>query len=156
MIDIRELVLGDVIQYSSVLVGLLNIVLFENIKGCDAQELSQKYYEDMIEFSKDGTAILIGAFDEDKLVGFHWGYEIQNLDHKRMHSYFVSIEPQYRGQHIGSRMYEKLEEISVRRGIYEIEAMCTASNEGAVQYHLHNDFEIERYKVVKKIKQREF
>lgn len=152
MIEIRQLKIEDVVENKEKLVKYLKMVLTENLSGCNASEMALKYYQDMVKFSEDGSAILIGAFDEENLVGFHWGYEIIYLGKKRVHSYLNAIEPQYRGNHIGSNFFRKLEEIALERNIFEIEAMCSASNETAVQYHFHNGFEIERYKVLKKLK----
>lgn len=67
-----------------------------------------------------------------------------------MHSYMNGIDKTYRCQHIGSRFFTQLEEIAKRKGINEVEAFCRASNPVAVNYHLHNGFEIESYRVVKK------
>lgn len=37
---------------------------------------AEMYYENMSKFCKDGSAILLGAFCKNVLVGFHWAYEI--------------------------------------------------------------------------------
>lgn len=34
------------------------------------------YYENISQFCKDGSAILLGAFCKNVFVGFHWAYEI--------------------------------------------------------------------------------
>lgn len=70
---------------------------------------------------------------------------------RRMHCYMVTIAHEYRGLHIGSCFYRKLEEIAREKGIDEIEALCRKVNDVAVNYHLHNGLQIEAYKVVKKI-----
>lgn len=40
---------------------------------------AEMYYENMSKFCKDGSAILLGAFCKNVLVGFHWAYEINFL-----------------------------------------------------------------------------
>lgn len=152
MIEIRLLNEPEVIENQEELKVLMDMVLSENIEGVvDIEKLSAKYVEDMKTFIKDGSAILIGAFEGKKLVGLQWGYEINNFGKRRMHSYFVVIQPKYRGQKIGNRLSEKLEEVALSKGIDTIEAMCSYKNQVAVNYHINNGFEIERLKVVKKL-----
>lgn len=154
MVDIRLLNEKDVEKYQTDLHNFMQIVLTENETMSQKKivQLADKYVEDMKAFIKDGSAILIGAFDKDKIVGFHWGYVINTINGKRVHSYFNAIYPDYRRQQIGSRFFRRLEEEAMERGIYTIEAMCKYANKGAVEYHLHNGFKIERLKVVKKLK----
>lgn len=151
MIDIRLLHYEDVVKYEKELVRYLNMVLTENIDQEVPKSLLEKYFDDMKAFTLNKSAILIGAFDGNKLIGFHWGYEVKNINERRIHSYLNAIDYDYRGQKIGSRFFRKLEEETLKRGIHIIEAMCTYANEGAVQYHLKNGFTIERLKVKKEI-----
>lgn len=152
MIEIRLLNETDVIKYEKNLIRFMTMVLTENMDQIIPEELPVKYVKDMKKFIKDGSAIIFGAFDNDKIVGFHWGYEIKNINERRIHSYHVAIEYDYRGQKIGSRFFKMFEEEALKRDIYVIEAMCTYSNKIAVNYHLHNGFEIERLKVKKLLK----
>lgn len=151
MIDIRQLTNDDVNRYDKELTEYMYMCLSENDKEIDGKLLAKKYYQDMIAFTEDGSAVILGAFDGNKLIGFHWGYVLSILGKQRMHSYFNGILPEYRGQKIGSNFFRMLEKITVERGIDTIEAMCSKSNPIAVDYHLHNGFEIEKYKVVKKL-----
>lgn len=152
MVEIRLLNENDVIEHLAELRVFMKMVLSENKEGnMDVEKLSQKYVDNMVEFTRDGSAILIGAFDDKKIVGFHWGYELDYFGERRVHSYFNAIYPEYRGQKIGSRFFRKLEEEALARDIHVIEAMCVYSNKGAVNYHLNNGFEIEKLKVFKKL-----
>lgn len=151
MIEIRELTLEDIARNEKELTWYMSMSLADNIEDIDVETLSKKYYQDMLTFTKDGSAILIGAFDGEKLVGFHWGYEFSRLGRRRIHSYFNGIDPAYRGQKIGNRFFDRLTEIARERGVHEIEAMATAKNELVVNYHLRNGFEIDRYQMVKRL-----
>lgn len=152
MIEIRLLNEEDINKYKNNLIRFMKMVLTENINQTIPEELPIKYVNDMEAFIKDGSAIILGAFDADKLIGFHWGYEVKNINERRVHSYLNAIEYDYRGQKIGSRFFRMLEEEALKRDIHIIEAMCTYSNKVAVDYHLHNGFEIERLKVKKVLK----
>lgn len=152
MVEIREMSLEEIHNHADELRKLMLMALSENLCGEDFHQLALKYYNDMLQFKQNGSAILLGAWVEKQLVGFHWGYELTVLGNKRMHSYFTAIEPDYREQKIGSNFLNRLGEIALSRGIHELEAMCTYANKAAVHYHLNNGFEIERLKVVKKLK----
>lgn len=152
MVEIREMSLEEVENHIKELRKFMFMVLSENGSGEDFHQLAIKYCNDMVQFKKDGSAILLGAWEGEYLIGFHWGYQLTVSGKRRIHSYFNAIEPDYRGQRIGSRFFRKLEEIAISKGIDEIEAMCTYANKVAVNYHLNNGFEIERVKVVKKLK----
>lgn len=152
MIDVRLLTLKEILGNEAKLEHFMYMVMSENHSYEITDEMCRKYYADMKEFIVDGSAILIGAFDGDELIGFHWGYERNTPGGKRIHSYFNAIEPNYRGQGIGKRFWKVLEQEAIKRGIYTIEAMCTYANKTAVNYHLHNGFEVERLQVVKSLK----
>jgi ribosomal protein S18 acetylase RimI-like enzyme len=147
--EIRQMNKHEVIYYEKELTELLCIVLTENIIQEVLFEHAQKYYMDLRRFSEDGSAVIIGAFEGEELIGFHWGYEVNIFNERRMHSYLNAIKKEYRGQKIGSKFFRKLEEITREYGISIIEAMVTYSNQNAVKYHFSNGFEIERIKVWK-------
>ena len=151
MVDIRVMGYEEVIKFEEELTIFLRMNLEENYPEFDVDSMTKQFYNNMVKYAEDNSAILIGAFDGNQLIGFHWGHESLFLGKRRMHSYMNAINPKYRGQHIGSDFFRKLEEISRDRGIDEIEAFCRASNPVAVNYHLHNGFEVESYKVVKKL-----
>lgn len=149
MIEIKEMSHEDVIRYEDELTKYLKMNLDENYPEIDTAEMGKSFYRNMIKYSLDGSAILLGVFSGDRLIGFHWAHESVFLGKKRMHSYMVAIDLSYRGRHIGSSLLRKLEEIALNKGITEIEAFCRATNPIAVNYHLHNGFEIENHRVVK-------
>ena len=151
MVDIREIGYVEVISYEKELTTFLKMNLEENYPEINVGDMAKQFYNNMVKYSKDNSAILIGAFDGKQLIGFHWGHESLFLGKRRMHSYMNAIDPSYRGQHIGSKFFRELEKIARERGIDEVEAFCRASNPVAVNYHLHNGFEIESYRVVKRV-----
>ena len=150
-ISIKEIGHTEVVEFEKELKSFLHMNLSENYPEYDVDELTCEFYEKMLRYSEDGSAVLLGAFDDDKMIGFHWGHEVVFLGKKRMHSYMNGINPKYRGNHIGSNFFRKLENIARERGIAEVEAFCRKANPVAVNYHLHNGFEIESYRVVKKL-----
>ena len=151
MVEIRVLEPAEIVQFSVELTELLTLVLTENIAQVVTREQIEKYYRDLVRYVDDGSAVVIGALECGRLVGFHWGYETKVFGERRMHSYLNALLVDYRGQGIGSRFFRYLESIALSKGIFLIEAMVTYSNEGAVKYHMNNGFEIERLKVLKRL-----
>lgn len=140
-----------VVQYSDEIKTYLNIVLNENMSQCVTDQIVEKYYNNIVKYLIDGSAIVIGAFDKDNLIGLHWAYETNVLNERRLHSSFDIVNEKYRGQGIGTAMFKMLEKICIERNIHIIEAMVTCANEVAMKYHEKNGFTIERVKVSKHI-----
>lgn len=70
----RDIVENDVLTQKKEILELFKL-LFATDKNREI--VSEMYYENMLEFCKDGSAILLGAFCNKILVGFHWAYEIK-------------------------------------------------------------------------------
>lgn len=152
MIQIRQLGLQEIICYKNELVKYIFICLADNIPSVK-YDYAEKYYKNMKHYIMDGSALVLGAFDDNDLIGFQWGYEVNELGAHRLHSSFVCVDPDFQGKKIGCRLMKFMEDIAKEKGVSAIEAMCSATNNNAVNYHLHNGFEIERYKVVKKLQE---
>ena len=152
MIEVRLLTYEEIEREEKKLEHFMYMVLSENLDYPITNEICEKYYYNMKTFFEDGTAVLIGAFDDGMLIGFHWGYVRNTPSGKRMHSYYNAIEPEYRGQGIAVKFWDVLDAETAKRGIEIIEAMCTYENKIAVDYHLKHGFEIERLQVVKHLR----
>ena len=139
----------DVEEYASDLKLMLQKTLEDNIEQKFPSTLAEEYVTKMPGYIDDGSAIIIGAFDEKKIVGFLWGYEVHVFDERRVHNAENHVLAEYRGKGIAKEMLEHLEEEAKKRGICILEAMCTASNQGAYNYHVKNGYKVERIKFKK-------
>lgn len=54
--------------------------------------------------SREVGGILVGAFDEDKLVGFVYGFIGQEGAHRVIHSHMLAVKPEFRNQALGYRL----------------------------------------------------
>lgn len=151
MIEIRRLKLEDVIRYKGELIKLIHLNVIENYPECDVTKIVNEFYNKMQEYSSDGSAIILGAFDDWKVVGFYWAHVSYFLGQKRMHIYLNAIDSTYRRQHIGSIFLEELQKIAKQQNIQVLEAFCRATNGSAMEYYRYNNFQIENYRIVKKI-----
>ncbi|MFQ6862927.1 MAG: GNAT family N-acetyltransferase [Beduini sp.] len=142
----------DVALYKKELINILKMILHENITQSFNKYLPEKYIDQLPKYINDKSALIIGAFDKDSLIGFHWCYYLNVFDEKRLHSYFVGILPHYRGLKIAYRMFQIIENIAKKDGVFVIEAMVTYENKQAYRYHENQGFKIERVKMKKVIK----
>ena len=69
----REIKEEDILTQKKEILELFKLLFEEDKKR---EKISEMYYENMSKFCKDGSAILLGAFCKNVLVGFHWAYEI--------------------------------------------------------------------------------
>lgn len=151
MIKIRRIGINEVIKYRTELINLIHMNIIENYPECDVKKNVDAFYEKMKEYSCDGSAILLGAFEDDIIVGFYWAHISFFLGEKRMHVYLNAVNSSYRRQGIGSAFLKELQKIAKTQNIQVLEAFCRATNDDAMEYYRHNGFEIENYRIVKKI-----
>ena len=137
-------------KYNKQLKLYLKIVLDEN-KILNNDEKLGKIIEEMKQFIEDKSAIIIGAFKEEELIGFIWGYKIIVNDKNRLHINYFIVNEKYRKQGIGTQLIEKIYEIANEIQIKEIELMVTSKNIIAVNFYKDQGFEVERIKLCKKI-----
>lgn len=74
-ISYRTIQENDILSQKKAILKLFELLFFEKEVN-ERKKISQMYYENMYNFCKDGSAILLGAFCENLLIGFHWAYEI--------------------------------------------------------------------------------
>lgn len=138
---------NDILNQKEEIIKLFELLFIDKSE----KKIIEMYYANMIEYCRDGTAILLGAFYQNTLIGFHWGYEISWGGIKRIHSYFIAVNEDYQKMSIGSQLQNNLEKIAISRGIYYIDANCEVHNKKSYEYHLKQGFEIESYRMVKNL-----
>ena len=134
MYSIKEMNNQIVNEYEKEIKEYLKETLNQNNIICDTAFVD-KTYKDMKDFIEDESAIIICAFDNDKLLGFIWGYEREVNENKRIHINYFIVNSNYRKQGIGKRLIEKIYKIAKNRNIAKIELMVTAQNKEAVDFY---------------------
>lgn len=150
MYSIKEMNNQIVNEYEKEIKEYLKETLNQNNIICDTAFVD-KTYKDMKDFIEDESAIIICAFDNDKLLGFIWGYEREVNENKRIHINYFIVNSNYRKQGIGKRLIEKIYKIAKNRNIAKIELMVTAQNKEAVDFYKKQNFNIERIVLCKDI-----
>ena len=148
----KILSVSDVYANFNDLLKLMDIVLMENISQCFDENISREYLNKLPKYIEENNAFVIGAYNQDKLIGFHWCYYTKIFGEKRVHSNFVCVLPNYKGCGIAHEMMKMIEKISIENNVNIIEAMVTYDNKVALRYHEKNGFQIERLKMRKVLK----
>lgn len=104
-----------------------------------------RIYNNMNEFTKDNTAIIIGALDDNRLIGFVWGY-IKKENIKIAHVNYFFIKDNYRSQGIGEILIKKLQEKLSLINVKEIELLVDIVNERAIKFYTKQGFSIKEKK----------
>jgi len=123
-----------------------------NLPGVeDPAELAGTGYDDMVRFHQDGSAVLIGAFEESVVVGLLWAYRRDVLGERRIHIGHVIVESTARSNGIGARLLRRLEDVATAEGIKSLELMTTIANEKAIGFYEANGFVAARVQLEKKL-----
>lgn len=151
-IKYKFLTVDDINRNYNYLLDLLNMIFKENISQDFNDNLVEIYIKSLPQYINDGSAIVIGAFDNNQLIGFHWCYYLDVFGERRVHSYFVGINSKYQGKGIASKMLREIENIAKSNGVFIIESMVTYNNKNALAFHQNKGFEIERLKMKRILK----
>lgn len=111
----------------------------------------KKIYNNMINYIEDGSAIIIGAFEEKKLTGFIWAYKVLVNNETRFHINYFIVNEKNRNSGIGKKLMDEICVIAKENNIKKIELMVTTKNEGAINFYKKQNFEVERIKLCKEI-----
>lgn len=142
---IRKIEVQDVENNERELKHLLEEVLEMKFGKCESKIL--EVYNNMIIFIEDGSAILIGAFEGDKIIGFIWAYLIRENTY---HINYFAVDKNNRSLGIGQKLLDKLYEIAKQNNIKNIELLVEVNNEKAIEKYKNNDFK-EKYIKMEKI-----
>lgn len=112
------------------------------------------------QYMNEGKAYPYGAFWNDELIGFLWGYIIDGPHEKVFHIAYIATDPDYRNIGVGSALLKKVEmEALTLEGVFAIELIVGFKNENAIHFYENHLFDLDRYiyrrRVNKDIKDKE-
>lgn len=137
-------------KYSDNIKEYLKEVLFQN-NIYNTSETIEQIYCDMLKYIQDGSAIVIGAIEEEKLLGFIWAYKRIVNKERRLHINYFIVNKSNRKQGIGKRLINEIYKYAQKDEIKKIELMVTAQNESAVEFYKNQGFYTERINLCKEI-----
>ncbi len=145
---IRRLNCNDIEDNEKVLKEYIEDLRKEYYNG-DINEEVDRIYNNMKNFTTDGTAIILGLYILEELQGFIWGYK-ENDD--TIHVNYFYVRDEYRKFGFGKKLLANLEKV-VRKNI---ELNVDKNNVNAYRFYLKSGFEkIEEndknFKMIKKV-----
>lgn len=114
-------------------------------------QITEKDIQDINDYLKDGSAILLGAFIEGVLVGFLWSYKHHYHEEVRLHINEIVVEKEFRGRGIAKQLLKKAEHTAKELKVNAIDLMVTEGNTGALNLYERFDFVTERRYMKKNI-----
>ena len=123
-------------------------VLEENFNG-DLTYEANKSIENMEKFINDESAYIIGAFEEEKLIGFIWAYKKLFNRKEKIHISYLFVDSNFRRQGIASKLFKCIVEYAHKNNIKELELMVTNDNKNAINFYEKLGFSIERLNLCK-------
>lgn len=151
-IGIRLINEFDVSDNSKEFIELLKdnyLINFPNIE--DPSNFAVASFVDIKKFIEDGSALIIGAFLEKKVIGFLWAYRRVFLGETRLHISHIVVNSEFRGYGIGSRMIKYVEKLAIEKDIRTIELLTTSENENTIQFYNNHGFNMSRVKFEKNL-----
>lgn len=146
-IEYKELTPKDIRKYEKSLICLMEIVLCDNLTQDYPDNLAKEYVQKMPGYIQDGSAIIVGGFLKDNLIGFSWAYEMNIYGEKRLHIDMIGVDPSFRKRGIAYSLLKIQIQEAERRKIKIIEAMVTRANENSYSWFHSIGFVDERVKV---------
>jgi ribosomal protein S18 acetylase RimI-like enzyme len=106
----------------------------------------------MMGYTRDETAIIIGAINESKLIGLLWGYIIERLGDLKVHITQYGVLEEFRGNGVGSHLLCMIEKKASEMKIDYLELNVDIDNRSAVSFYHNNSFVDEKILMTKRLK----
>jgi ribosomal protein S18 acetylase RimI-like enzyme len=120
---------------------ILNISINEGL-----EEKINEVLANMKKFIIDGTAKIIGAFNENEMIGFIWAYLIMKDTY---HINYFCVDKTYRKIGVGQKLLDAIYDLANDQKIKKIELIVDSSNYEAIKKYEKNDFKKEKIKMIK-------
>ena len=137
-------------QYKDCIIECFN-ELFKNSNIIRSKSEIEELHNNMIKYIQDGTARIVGAFDEKNLLGFIWAYQRNANNEKRYHINYFIVNSKKRNQGIGKNLIQEVYKIAKNDGIRKLELIVNTKNVNAVKFYNGQNFEVEKMIMCKKI-----
>lgn len=138
---------SDVAKHRIQMVELTEVVLNDNITQKYPPNQAEVYVGKIGGYIEDGSAIVSGAFDNEKLIGFSWAYELSIFGERRVHIDMIGVNQEYRKQGVARNLVNIQIEEAKKRNINILEAITTKANLNSYNWFHSMGFKDERIKV---------
>jgi len=129
---------------------------YSNIKACSFMDSfsyrdAEQKIDGMIEHVSKGTAIVLGVFDKENLIGFIWAYENPFREEIRIYVNEIHVDALYRNLGVGKRLLSAVESIARERGYSAIYLHAEGSRENALHFYKREGYAVERVQFRKQL-----
>ena len=146
--EIKQIGKEEANKYNEDIKILLTDVLKKNkIKGMNVETI----YSNMLMYIEDNSAIIIGAFDDEELLGFIWAYKIQKNRETRYHINYFIVKEECRKNGVGTKLINEIYKMAKKNKIEKIELIVTEENNEAKNFYSKQNFKFERILLCKEI-----
>lgn len=143
---IRKLTIEDIQAYKNELFELLQIDFIQTYGKEAEKTLVESKLLGLKEYIKSDSAFPFGAFYEDSLVGFLWGYIVNTPFEKVFHIAYIAVEDNHKRMGIGNALIKEAEIAAQKiEEVNAIELIVGGRNVSAIQFYNKNGYLPERY-----------
>lgn len=136
--EIKNLHYLNNIYHAQLELGSLDESILESFKN-----ISESKIDNMINYFHEDKIMLVGAFDNDDMIGLLWGFpQLYDLE-KRFVINMLYIKEKYRGKQIGHFLLEWIKNYAGKAGFDGIMVRTTFWNVGAQKFYTNSKFNIE-------------
>jgi ribosomal protein S18 acetylase RimI-like enzyme len=151
--QIRLISEEDLIIHKTAFKGLLNDNMHINFTHIDNfDEFVNDSYQNMLKFLRNGSAILIGSFNKNEMIGFLWAYQREFFGEQRIHIGHIIVNVNERSKGIGTKLLNYLEKIAKEKNLNKIELITSADNENTLEFYKVKGFSEVRIQLEKEIR----
>ncbi len=135
----------------------LTYYIYESVKNAAfeesyVEEQAYQKYQELHDYLDQEKAIVFGAFEEQRLIGFLWSYPYPfRDDKKRLYVSILHIDSEFRNKHYGEELLKKMEDVAVDLGFQAIYLHAEAQNQGALRFYERAGYKKERIQLVKQV-----
>lgn len=150
---IKELTYDEYIRYYDVIEVYLVQKYQKEFKGSreNVQRLIDQKLDALKAYLKKGNAFLIGAIEEDQLVGFIWLYQHEYFEEKRLHLNELMVKEDHRRKGIGGALLKEAENKALSLGIEVLDLVVSENNVIALNIYDKMGYVSERRQLMRQL-----
>lgn len=112
-------------------------------------------YRELLSYFHDDKAIIYGAIEQNKLIGFIYAYQYPFRDDiSRIYISILYVNKEYRSRHIGKNLLREIENYAQKIKVRAVYLHTEAFNTDVVKFYQRNGYEIERIQMIKNVERK--
>lgn len=146
LLIIREMTLEDFIKDKITIFEML-VKLYSDNFGISEERsvnLSKEKLNSIPNYFKQKKLNLIGAYQDQVLIGFLWMYKHEYFGEPRLHISQIFVDKQHRGKGIGKLLLKEAEKYAKKLGVRNIDLFVSEINQNAIKMYTSLGFITER------------